>query len=84
MTNHSGGIQGGITNGRPVVFRAAFKPIATLMRDVHSIDDQGNPVILPAHGRHDVCALPRAVPVVNSMAAIATLDAILLNRCSHI
>lgn len=84
LTNHSGGIQGGITNGQPVVFRAAFKPIATLMRDVHSIDDQGNPVILPAHGRHDVCALPRAVPVVNSMAAIATLDAILLNRCSHI
>ncbi|MDO4319395.1 MAG: chorismate synthase [Bacteroidales bacterium] len=84
VTNHSGGIQGGITNGRAVVFRAAFKPIATLMREIRTIDDRGNTVVLPARGRHDVCALPRAVPVVHSMAAIATLDAVLMHRCSHI
>jgi len=84
VTNHSGGLQGGISNGRAVIFRVAFKPIATLMRDIRTVDDTGKPVVIPARGRHDVCALPRAVPVVQSMAAIATLDAVLLHRTTHI
>ncbi len=77
LTNHSGGIQGGITNGRAVVCRVAFKPIATLMREVETLDENGNKVILPARGRHDSCAVPRAVPVVQSMAAMVALDALL-------
>lgn len=84
LTNHSGGIQGGITNGRAVTFRVAFKPIATLMRDTRAISDTGQPVTLHSRGRHDVCALPRAVPVVQAMAAITILDALLLHRSSRI
>lgn len=83
-TNHSGGIQGGITNGMPVIFRVGFKPVATLLRDVETIDREGHPVTLHARGRHDPCVLPRAVPVVEAMAAMVALDAILLNRASRI
>ena len=79
-TNHSGGIQGGISNGMPITLRVAFKPVATLMRDIPTVDRSGNPVVLPSRGRHDVCVVPRAVPVVESMAALVILDAILLNR----
>lgn len=82
-SNHSGGIQGGISNGRPIYFRVAFKPVATLLRDVATIDCHGNPVTLKARGRHDPCVLPRAVPIVEAMAACVILDAILLDRCSR-
>lgn len=76
--NHSGGIQGGITNGRPVTFNVAFKPVATLMQPVESINAKGETIMIEPHGRHDVCVVPRAVPVVRAMAALCTLDALLL------
>ena len=73
-TNHSGGIQGGISNGEDVYFRVAFKPVATLLRPMSTFDDEFNPVEVQPHGRHDACVLPRAVPVVDAMAALVTLD----------
>lgn len=83
-SNNSGGIQGGISNGEDIYFRVAFKPVATLLRDVETIDKEGNPTILKTKGRHDPCVLPRAVPVVEAMAAIVILDSYLLNKTTHI
>ena len=74
LTNHSGGIQGGISNGQDIYFRVAFKPVATLLRPQETVDMEGNPTTLTARGRHDPCVLPRAVPVVEAMAAIVILD----------
>lgn len=71
LTNNSGGIQGGISNGMPIVFRVGFKPVATLLRPVNTVTDSGTPTTLTARGRHDPCVLPRAVPVVEAMAALA-------------
>lgn len=82
-TNHSGGIQGGISNGEDIYFKVAFKPVATLLRDVETIDDEGNPLTLKAKGRHDPCVVPRAVPIVEAMAAMTIFDAMLLNRCAR-
>ena len=79
-TNHSGGIQGGISNGLPIPFRVAFKPVATLLRPQETIDIHGNPVTIHPRGRHDPCVLPRAVPIVEAMAAITVLDAYLLQE----
>ena len=73
-TNHSGGIQGGISNGEDIVMRIAFKPVPTLMRDVPTVDCEGNPVTLHPRGRHDACVLPRALPIVEAMAALVILD----------
>lgn len=84
LTNRSGGIQGGISNGEDIYFRVAFKPVATLLRDVPSIDSKGRGVTLKGRGRHDPCVVPRAVPVVESMAAMVILDAVLANRCARI
>lgn len=83
-TNHSGGIQGGISNGEDIIFRVAFKPVATLLRDVNTIDKDGNSITLKARGRHDPCVLPRAVPIVEAMAAMVILDAYLLNKTMHL
>ena len=83
-TNNSGGIQGGISNGEDIYFRVAFKPVATLLQEVPTIDDSGNPVTLKARGRHDPCVLPRAVPVVDAMAAMTLLDAYLLNKATRL
>lgn len=83
-TNHSGGIQGGISNGSDIYFRVAFKPVATLLRPVDTIDCDGNAITLKARGRHDPCVLPRAVPIVESMAAIVILDAYLANKTTHL
>ena len=83
-TNHSGGIQGGISNGEDIIFRVAFKPVATLLRDVNTIDKDGNSITLKARGRHDPCVLPRAVPSVEAMAAMVILDAYLLNKTTHL
>ncbi|MBR4572046.1 MAG: chorismate synthase [Prevotella sp.] len=80
QTNHSGGIQGGISNGEDIYFRVAFKPVATLLREQDTIDLEGNPTTLKAKGRHDPCVLPRAVPIVEAMAAIVILDNYLLNK----
>ncbi|MDE5720234.1 MAG: chorismate synthase [Paramuribaculum sp.] len=84
LTNNSGGIQGGISNGMDIYFRVAFKPVATLLTEVPTIDDQGAPVTLKARGRHDPCVLPRAVPIVEAMAAMVIFDTLLANRCSRI
>ena len=73
-TNHSGGIQGGISNGQDIFFRVAFKPVATLLREQQTVDLEGNPTTFTARGRHDPCVLPRAVPVVEAMAAMTILD----------
>ena len=83
QTNHSGGIQGGLSNGEDIVFRVAFKPVATLLREQPTIDKLGNATTLLARGRHDPCVLPRAVPVVEAMAAIVILDELLIDRCAR-
>lgn len=84
LTNNSGGIQGGISNGEDIYFRVAFKPVATLLRDVDTVDVSGNPTVLKAKGRHDPCVLPRAVPIVEAMAAMTVLDMYLLNKTTHL
>jgi chorismate synthase len=83
-TNHSGGIQGGISNGQDISFRVAFKPVATLLRPQQTVDTQGNTTTLTARGRHDPCVLPRAVPIVEAMAALVILDYYLLNKVTKI
>lgn len=83
VSNHSGGIQGGISNGEDIVMRVAFKPVATLLRDVDTVDDKLCDTVLKARGRHDSCVVPRAIPVVEAMAAITILDAWLLNKTTR-
>lgn len=82
-TNHSGGIQGGISNGQDIYFRVAFKPVATLLREQDTIDLEGNATTFTARGRHDPCVLPRAVPVVEAMAAMTILDHYLLSKTNR-
>lgn len=79
LTNHSGGIQGGLSNGQDIYFRVAFKPVATLLQEQTTIDKDGNETTLRVQGRHDPCVLPRAVPIVEAMAAMVIFDDILLN-----
>lgn len=76
-TNYSGGIQGGVTNGEDVYFRVAFKPVATITKQQDTVNQRGEEMKLEAHGRHDPCVVPRAVPVVEAMAAIVVLDMLL-------
>ena len=83
-TNRSGGIQGGISNGREIFFRVAFKPVATLLMEQQTVDKDGNATTLTAHGRHDPCVLPRAVPIVEAMAAITVLDQYLVNKTTKL
>lgn len=83
-TNHSGGIQGGISNGQDIYFRVAFKPVATLLQEQATIDLAGQATTFTAQGRHDPCVLPRAVPIVEAMAAMTILDAFLVNKSSKI
>ena len=79
-TNHSGGVQGGISNGEPIVFRVAFKPVATIGLAQETVDFDGEPVTLEAKGRHDPCVVPRAVPIVEAMAALVLIDLALMQR----
>ena len=79
VTNHSGGVQGGISNGQDIFFRVAFKPVATLLMPQETVDEHGDATSFHAHGRHDPCVLPRAVPIVEAMAAMVVLDNYLLN-----
>ncbi|MBT8339737.1 MAG: chorismate synthase [Desulfatitalea sp.] len=83
-TNHSGGIQGGISNGEPVYFRIAFKPPATIGREQSTVDFDGRDTLLAAKGRHDPCVVPRAVPIVEAMAALVLVDCLLRQtaRCA--
>lgn len=82
-TNRSGGIQGGISNGEDIYFRVAFKPVATVLMEQPTVDKEGNETILKARGRHDPCVLPRAVPIVEAMAAMTILDYYLLNKTTR-
>ena len=79
-TNNSGGIQGGISTGEPIYFRIAFKPVATIMQDQQTVNNEGEETILHARGRHDPCVLPRAVPIVEAMAAMVILDYYLMSK----
>lgn len=79
-TNHSGGVQGGISNGMDIVFRAAFKPVATIVEPQESVNEAGETVTVEGKGRHDPCVLPRAVPIVEAMAAIVLADHFLRNE----
>ncbi len=83
-TNLSGGIQGGISNGMDVYFRVAFKPVATILRSQESVDKDGNAVVVEGKGRHDPCVLPRAVPVVENLAAFVLADLYLINKIRRI
>lgn len=83
-TNHSGGIQGGISNGEDIYFNVAFKPIATLLKEQQTVDRASNEVVINPKGRHDPCVLPRAVPIVEAMAAMVLADHFLLNRINKI
>ena len=82
-TNHSGGIQGGISNGQDIYFRVAFKPVATILMDQETVDKEGNPTLFKTSGRHDPCVLPRAVPIVEAMAAMTILDFTLLKNSGN-
>jgi chorismate synthase len=79
-TNLSGGVQGGISNGEDIYFKVAFKPVATLMKDQESINEKGESVTVSGKGRHDPCVVPRAVPIVEAMAAIVIVDFYLRNK----
>lgn len=79
-TNHSGGIQGGISNGMPIYFRVAFKPVSTIMMNQSSIDTSGEVTTVKGKGRHDPCVVPRAVPIVEALAALVLVDHLLLSK----
>lgn len=83
-TNRSGGVQGGISNGEPIVFRVAFKPVATIGLAQETVDFDGEPVTLAAKGRHDPCVVPRAVPIVEAMAALVLVDLALQQRARQL
>ncbi|NOS94352.1 MAG: chorismate synthase [Cyclobacteriaceae bacterium] len=79
-TNHSGGVQGGISNGEDIYFKVAFKPVATIMQDQATVDKEGNEAVVSGKGRHDPCVVPRAVPIVEAMAALVLADFLLRNK----
>ena len=83
-TNHSGGIQGGISNGEDIYFRTAFKPVATILQEQQTVNKDGNHATLRARGRHDPCVLPRAVPIVEAMTAMTILDYIMLKDSTNL
>lgn len=83
-SNHSGGIQGGISNGQDIYFRVAFKPVATILMPQNTVTKDGENITFTARGRHDPCVLPRAVPIVEAMAAMVILDNFLLNRTTKL
>ncbi len=82
-TNHSGGIQGGISNGEDIFFKVAFKPVATIMQDQESVNQEGEKIVVQGKGRHDPCVLPRAVPIVEAMAALVLVDFYLRNKAAQ-
>lgn len=84
LTNYSGGIQGGISNGEDIYFNVAFKPVATIMMDQDSVNEAGENVVVSGKGRHDPCVVPRAVPIVEAMAALVIVDYILLAKSNKL
>jgi chorismate synthase len=84
QTNHDGGVQGGISNGKDIVMHIGFKPVSTISKPQHTVDLQGNEVMLEAKGRHDPCVLPRAVPIVEAMAALVLADMLLMRRTNRL
>ena len=83
-TNLSGGIQGGISNGMDIYFRVAFKPVATIIQKQDTLDNSGQIVEMQGKGRHDPCVVPRAIPIVEAMAALVLADYTLLDRTSKL
>ena len=83
-TNYSGGVQGGISNGMDIYFRIAFKPVATIVSAQDSVDTSGEKTVVTGKGRHDPCVVPRAVPIVEAMAALVLADHWLRNRNAKI
>ncbi|WP_113926132.1 chorismate synthase [Cognataquiflexum aquatile] len=83
-TNNSGGIQGGISNGEDIYFNVAFKPVATIMQDQESVNESGDSVTVSGKGRHDPCVVPRAVPIVEAMAALVLADYLLISRTNKL
>ena len=83
-TNHSGGIQGGISNGQDIYFRVAFKPVATVLMEQHTVNIDGIDTTMKARGRHDPCVLPRAVPIFEAMAALTILDYYLIDKTTQL
>lgn len=83
-TNHSGGVQGGISNGEDIYFNVAFKPVATIMQDQNTVDKEGNEAVVSGKGRHDPCVVPRAVPIVEAMAALVIADFYLRSKTSKL
>lgn len=83
-TNHSGGIQGGISNGQDIYFRVAFKPVPTLLTEQQTVNASGEETVLQAKGRHDPCVVPRAVPIVEAMAAMTILDFYLIDKTTQL
>ncbi len=83
-TNHSGGVQGGISNGEDIYFNVAFKPVATIMQDQQSVDIDGNEAVVSGKGRHDPCVVPRAVPIVEAMAALVLVDFLLRAKVNQL
>lgn len=84
LTNHSGGVQGGISNGEDIYFNVAFKPVATIMQDQDSINNEGDKVVVTGKGRHDPCVVPRAVPIVEAMAALVIADFYMISQTSKL
>jgi chorismate synthase len=84
LSNHSGGIQGGISNGMDIYFRVAFKPVATIMRDQETLNAEGQALTLQGKGRHDPCVVPRAVPIVEAMTALVLADHLLRSRANRL
>ncbi|MFY0594052.1 chorismate synthase [Roseivirga sp.] len=83
-TNHSGGVQGGISNGQDIYFNVAFKPVATIMMDQESINEDGDSVTVSGKGRHDPCVVPRAVPIVEAMSALVIADYLLISKANRL